>query len=84
MFGHNRKRGFRVSNIFDMTKENPSQNVAQFIENIKFEGKELMSHTQEIINLFMETEQANDLLAREKALRCLYTIKQLHKAVFNE
>lgn len=65
-----------------MQKENQTPSVATFIDDLKFQGQDLKAETQEIINLFMETEQANDLQVREKALRCLYTIQQLHKAVF--
>lgn len=65
-----------------MQKENQTPSVATFIDDLKFQGQDLKAETQEIINLFMETEQANDVQVREKALRCLYTIQQLHKAVF--
>ena len=66
-----------------MTKENQNQAVVAFIDDIKFQGQDLQQDFQETINLFMETEQANDVATRERALRCLYTIQQLHKAVFS-
>lgn len=66
-----------------MQKENQTPSVVAFIDDLKFQGHDLQAEMQQTINLFMETEQANDVATRERALRCLYTIQQLHKAVFS-
>jgi hypothetical protein len=46
--------------------------VAIFLSEVTFEGnlKNLPSEMQEINNLLLETEQANQLHVREKMLRC--------------
>ena len=70
-----------------MTKENQNQAgtsrdvmtaVAKFIGETTFEGftEQLPDDMQEITELFLQTEFANDLHMREKALRCLNLIRQ--------
>jgi hypothetical protein len=75
-----------------MQKENQNQvessrdvmtAVAQFVEEITLQGnlQDLPSEMQEITELLLVTEQANDLHVRSKMLRCLNTIRALAKAI---
>lgn len=52
--------------------------VAKFIGETTFEGftEQLPDDMQEITELFLQTDFANDLHMREKALRCLNLIRQ--------
>ena len=52
--------------------------VAKFVGETTFEGftEQLPDDMQEITELFLQTEFANDLHMREKALRCLNLIRQ--------
>lgn len=52
--------------------------VAKFVGERTFEGftEELPDDMQELFERFMETEHANDLKMREKAMRCLNLIRQ--------
>ena len=68
-----------------MTKENQITShhdvmpaVAKFIGETTFEGftDQLPDDMQDIMERFLETEHANDLHMREKALRCLNLIRQ--------
>ncbi len=70
-----------------MTKENqPTQCqtdlLASFIDAMKYHAPNLKDDLQHVLNLFFETEQANDVEVRTKALLCLYTVQELHKIVF--
>ncbi len=75
-----------------MQKENQTQvqssrdvmcAVAHFVSEVNCQGslQELPIEMQEITELLLETEQANDLHVREKMLRCLNTIRALAKAI---
>ena len=70
-----------------MLKENQNQAsasrdvmtaVAKFVGERTFEGftEQLPDDMQEITELFLQTDFANDLHMREKALRCLNLIRQ--------
>jgi len=68
-----------------MTKENVITShhdvmpaVAKFVGETTFEGftEQLPDDMQEITELFLQTDFANDLHMREKALRCLNLIRQ--------
>ena len=70
-----------------MLKENQNQAsasrdvmtaVAKFVGERNFEGfnEQLPDDMQEITELFLQTDFANDLHMREKALRCLNLIRQ--------
>ena len=52
--------------------------VAKFVGETTFEGfvEQLPDDMQDIMERFLETEHANDLHMREKALRCLNLIRQ--------
>ena len=52
--------------------------VAKFVGETTFEGftEQLPDDMQEITELFLQTDFANDLHMREKALRCLNLIRQ--------
>ena len=52
--------------------------VAKFVGERTFEGfvEQLPDDMQDIMERFLETEHANDLHMREKALRCLNLIRQ--------
>ena len=74
-------------NFSDMLKENQNQAgtsrdvmtaVAKFVGERTFEGfvEQLPDDMQDIMERFLETEHANDLHMREKALRCLNLIRQ--------
>ena len=80
------KRGFRVPNIFDMTRENQKAvdhdvlpSVVNFLSNVWFEGefKEQPLYLQEIFELVLDTEYGNDLQLRQKMLSCLRTSRNL-------
>lgn len=55
---------------------------ASIVDVMKFQSPQLKDDLQEIINLFMESELADDNHIRHKALRCLYAINELHKVIF--
>lgn len=73
-----------------MLKENVSTShrdvmpaVAKMVGEVTFEGylPTLPDEMQEICELFLETEQANDRVIREKMLRCLHTIRKLSQTM---
>lgn len=57
--------------------------VANFISevNFQFDLQNLPNDMQEISELLLETEQADDLQVREKMLRCLNLIRQFSKVM---
>jgi hypothetical protein len=56
--------------------------VAKFIGEKTFEGfEELPDDMQEIADLFLQTEFANDLHMREKLIRCLNLIREFGKTM---
>ena len=73
-----------------MTKENSKTShtdvfpaVATFLNQVNFDGNlhDLPLEMQEITELLLETEQANELHVREKMLRCLNIIRQFSKTM---
>lgn len=64
------------------THRDVMRSVAIFVSNLSFEGdfKKQPIYLQEIFELLLDTEFANDLILRQKMLSCLKTSRDLVKA----
>ena len=63
-----------------MTKEKKQKKNFQWtVKEVLASHPELEQDLQHIINLFMESEQADDLYIRIKAMSCLDTVKEILK-----
>lgn len=68
-----------------MQKENQKKQKKAFqwgVKEVLNLHPDLELDLQHIINLFMESEEADDQYIRIKAMSCLATVHELHKVVF--
>lgn len=64
-----------------MTKEKKQKRTFQWtVKEVLASHPDLVQDLQDIINLFMESEEADDQHIRIKAMNCLATVKELMKA----
>lgn len=68
-----------------MSNENQKKQKKNFqwgVKEVLHLHPDLVLDLQHIINLFMESEEADDQYIRIKAMACLATAQELHKVVF--